>query len=168
MSTKYRKQSTQKTDERIELLEEVISGIKIIKMYAWEKPFCALVANVRKLELEVISNSAYLRDICFTFNVFTPRIAFYCTIVAMVQMGEHLTVQKVFVMLPYYNILADLVMQSCRALTNLIETKVSFERINSFLALEEYTPRIFEELGESFKALENGFTVYDETDEDFA
>ncbi|XP_008207016.1 probable multidrug resistance-associated protein lethal(2)03659 isoform X1 [Nasonia vitripennis] len=168
LSNKYRKQSTQKTDERIQLLEEVISGIKIIKMYAWEKPFCALVATVRNLELGIIANSTYLRDICLTFNIFTSRIAFYCTIVAMVLMGEHLTVQKVFVMLPYYNILAEMVSEYCRALTNMTETKVSLERINGFLMLEEYAPRIFEELNESFKSLENGFTVYDEADEDFA
>lgn len=137
-------------------------------MYAWEKPFCALVAAARNLELEIIGNSAYLRDLCQTFNLFNARIAFYCTAVAMVQMGDHLTVQNVFVMLPYYGILADLVSQSCKALNNLAETRVSIERIRDFLTLEEYAPRIFEELSESFKALENGLTVNDETDEDFA
>ena len=36
------------TDERIRLMNEVVSGIRIIKMYAWEKPFSALVTEVRR------------------------------------------------------------------------------------------------------------------------
>lgn len=29
-------------------MNEVVSGIRIIKMYAWEKPFAALVTDVRR------------------------------------------------------------------------------------------------------------------------
>lgn len=36
------------TDHRIRLMNEVVSGIRIIKMYAWEKPFSALVDEVRR------------------------------------------------------------------------------------------------------------------------
>lgn len=35
-------------------MNEVLSGIRIIKMYAWEKPFAALVAEVRRWELLLI------------------------------------------------------------------------------------------------------------------
>lgn len=37
------------TDNRIRIMNEVVSGIRIIKMYAWEKPFSALVTEVRRL-----------------------------------------------------------------------------------------------------------------------
>lgn len=36
------------TDSRIRTMNEVVSGIRIIKMYAWEKPFAALVSDVRR------------------------------------------------------------------------------------------------------------------------
>lgn len=36
------------TDNRIRTMNEVVSGIRIIKMYAWEKPFAALVNDVRR------------------------------------------------------------------------------------------------------------------------
>ena len=34
-------------DKRIKKLNEILSGIKVIKMYAWEIPFGKLVADIR-------------------------------------------------------------------------------------------------------------------------
>lgn len=35
-------------DHRIRIMNEVVSGIRIIKMYAWEIPFSAVVTAVRR------------------------------------------------------------------------------------------------------------------------
>ena len=34
-------------DKRIKKLNEILSGIKVIKMYAWEIPFGKLVGDIR-------------------------------------------------------------------------------------------------------------------------
>jgi ATP-binding cassette subfamily C (CFTR/MRP) protein 4 len=36
------------TDERINMTTEILNGIKIIKMYCWEKPFHKLIHQIRK------------------------------------------------------------------------------------------------------------------------
>ena len=36
------------TDKRVKVMNEVISGIRVIKMYAWEYAFSHVVAAIRK------------------------------------------------------------------------------------------------------------------------
>ena len=36
------------TDERVKVMNEIISGMRVIKMYCWEKPFGELVAKIRR------------------------------------------------------------------------------------------------------------------------
>lgn len=45
---RFRKHATVSTDERINLMNEIISAMKLIKVYCWEKPFADEVDGVRR------------------------------------------------------------------------------------------------------------------------
>eukprot|EP00757_Euglenozoa_sp_SAG-D1_P012007 gene12007-20276_t len=49
--SKWRAMTSKLTDARVKLVHEVIAGIRMIKMYAWEKAFGDQIAGVRKEEL---------------------------------------------------------------------------------------------------------------------
>lgn len=48
MQGKLRYQIAIRTDKRVKLMNEVTSGIQVIKMYAWEKPFETMVKLARR------------------------------------------------------------------------------------------------------------------------
>ena len=41
-------------DMRIKLLNEILSGIKVLKMYAWEKSFIQKIGDIRKIEVAAL------------------------------------------------------------------------------------------------------------------
>lgn len=47
-------------DRRIRMTSEVLNGIKVIKLYAWEDHFLNDVQNIRTNELAVLRRIAYL------------------------------------------------------------------------------------------------------------
>jgi len=50
----------QQKDCRIRLMNEILNGIKVIKLYAWEDHFQKVVQNVRHKELSFIKKIAYI------------------------------------------------------------------------------------------------------------
>jgi len=51
----FRKKTMVFTDKRTKLLQELLSGIKIIKLFAWEDPYLARVDQVRDSEIRQVS-----------------------------------------------------------------------------------------------------------------
>lgn len=67
-------------DSRIKLMNEVLNGIKVLKLYAWELAFKDKVSKIRESELKVLRKSAYLGAmstftwVCTPFLVSTSKI----------------------------------------------------------------------------------------------
>lgn len=47
-------------DNRIKLMNEMLNGIKVLKLYAWELAFKGKVSEIRESELRVLKKAAYL------------------------------------------------------------------------------------------------------------
>jgi hypothetical protein len=54
-----RKAKLKFTDSRIKTTNEVLNGIKVIKLYGWEISFMNLISNLRDQELSILQKSAY-------------------------------------------------------------------------------------------------------------
>ena len=44
----FRKKVGGLTDERVKLTSEVLKGMRAIKMYTWEEPFCKIIQESRR------------------------------------------------------------------------------------------------------------------------
>lgn len=59
-------------DSRIKLMNEILNGIKVLKLYAWELAFKDKVSKIRESELKVLKKSAYLGAMSTFTWVCTP------------------------------------------------------------------------------------------------
>lgn len=48
LSSKFRHMIALRTDKRVRLMDEIVNGVQVIKMYAWEKPFTKLISEARR------------------------------------------------------------------------------------------------------------------------
>ncbi|KAI4831627.1 hypothetical protein KUCAC02_001163, partial [Chaenocephalus aceratus] len=124
----FRSKTAVLADNRIHIMNEVVSGIRIIKMYAWEKPFSALVTDVRRKEIRQILKSSYLRGLNMASSFASSKIIVFITFTVYVLLGNTIDASTVFVTVSLYGTIK---------LTKLSETAVSVRRIEEFLLLEE-------------------------------
>lgn len=102
VASKLRIKSAARIDKRVLLIGEIINGIKVIKMYAWEKYFEKLVHRARKREVHTLLKLAYLRSTSLAMSVFSDRIALFCTIAAYVWLGNVVAADKIFSTVHYF------------------------------------------------------------------
>lgn len=69
-------------------MTEIISGIQVIKMYAWEKPFEQMVKLARFAEIKDIKVASYIRGVFNGCVVFLERLALCLTVICYVLLGN--------------------------------------------------------------------------------
>ncbi|XP_061829600.2 ATP-binding cassette sub-family C member 4 [Nerophis lumbriciformis] len=138
--SKFRSKMAVLTDCRIRTMNEVVSGIRIIKMYAWEKPFAALVSDVRRKESNQVMRSSYLRGLNMASFFCASKIIVFITFTLYVLLGNTITASRVFVTVSLYSaVRLTVTLFFPNAIEKLFETRVSIQRIEEFLLLDEMT-----------------------------
>ncbi|XP_076004927.1 ATP-binding cassette sub-family C member 4-like [Genypterus blacodes] len=138
--SKLRNQTATLTDKRILTMNEVVSGVRIIKMYAWEKPFAALVSEVRRKEISKIMMSSYLRSLNMGSSFCAIKIIVFVTFTVYVLLGNTISASRVFVTVSLYSaVQLTVTLFFPSAIEDLSETRVSVQRIQEFLMLDEVT-----------------------------
>ncbi|KAI2474163.1 ATP-binding cassette sub-family C member 4 [Diabrotica virgifera virgifera] len=139
LASKYRKMTALKTDERIRLMDEVVLGIQVIKMYAWEIPFQKVVGLARSAEIKIVKKNAYIRALFMTLGMVTTRLALFATLLTISLSGEQISAAKVFVLMSYFNLLSSTLSGIfVRGITELAELHTSIKRLQEFLENDEY------------------------------
>ncbi|RKP33605.1 hypothetical protein BJ085DRAFT_393, partial [Dimargaris cristalligena] len=138
-------------DARIKLMDEILNGIKVIKLYAWEGAFLNRVNHVRN-DRELVT----IRDYAKVFAV--QNFALTCTpfLVSIATFGTYalfdgesrgpLRADLIFVALTLLNLLRFPLMMVPMIMTSLVEAGVAFDRIRKFLVSEELDPNAVERL----------------------
>ncbi|VVC32363.1 Hypothetical protein CINCED_3A001687 [Cinara cedri] len=136
-TSEFRLKTAPKTDERVKLMNEIIVGIQVIKMYTWEKMFAFLVQYFRKMEIREIRGASYIRYILQSFKIFHTRFALFISILVYIILGNNINTQKVFIIISYYNILMTTMTGLFpESVGSTAEMLISVQRIQSTLSIK--------------------------------
>lgn len=150
--SRFRAKTAKRTDERVRLMNEIILAMRIIKMYAWERPFKQLVQMARKREITTIGISYILRTINQTLFFISSKVIVFVALITYVLLGYSFKPEVVFVSIGLANLVrVSLTLFFPNAIAQCAETVISCRRINKFLQLPE-----LENLPANYRASNDG------------
>jgi ABC-type multidrug transport system fused ATPase/permease subunit len=146
LASKQQKLAMKLRDDRLKSLYELLSGIKILKLYAWETPWAARVEDVREKEVGALANVAGWNAIqygLFGCTGFLTILATFGTYVAWQQGpgSSALDPPRAFAGFALLSVLQIPLIMLPLAINATIQAKIALTRILPFLMAEELDPR---------------------------
>ncbi len=143
---RFQERQMKKKDERVKVINEILSGIRVIKVYGWELPFIGKVASIRNSEVAELQKMALLNAFSYITWTFAPFLVSLATFAAYVLSSpDHvLDAKKAFVSLSLFEMLRLPLNTLPEMITQLVMAMVSIKRLNRFLnasELEQYVTR---------------------------
>uniref|UniRef100_A0A8B9QNI0 Multidrug resistance-associated protein 1 n=1 Tax=Anas platyrhynchos TaxID=8839 RepID=A0A8B9QNI0_ANAPL len=130
------------SDQRVKLLSEMLHGIKILKLYAWEPSYQRKVMNIREREVDVLKSSGYLATYSMLTLTCIPFMVSLATFGVFFYLDKEnvLTATKVFTSITLFNILRLPLFDLPSVISAVAQTKVSLRRLEDFLCAEDLNP----------------------------
>ncbi|XP_032230963.2 ATP-binding cassette sub-family C member 4 isoform X2 [Nematostella vectensis] len=93
---KLRQKTAVLSDERCKLMNEIISGIGVIKMYTWELPYTAFVNKIRSKEISKVRQTSCIKAVDRAFDYASPGLMGFLLFVTYSLTGNTLSAAVVF------------------------------------------------------------------------
>ncbi|XP_071820242.1 ATP-binding cassette sub-family C member 4-like [Apostichopus japonicus] len=136
---KLRHKTAQFTDERVAVMTEIITGMRVIKMYAWENAFGDVVKQIRKLEIAKMITASYPIGTNLLLGLYGNRLLDVGMVITYaLTTNEPIRASTIFVVVSLCRVISFSFMRRIpRAIQLSSECLVAVERIEKLLLLEE-------------------------------
>ncbi|KAG4066137.1 hypothetical protein HA402_010339 [Bradysia odoriphaga] len=129
-------------DGRVKLMSEILGGIKVLKLNAWEPSFTEHILSIRNKELKILKQYALVYSGTSFLWLCAPFLVSIVTFVTYIYTGDDhvLTAEKAFVCLTLFNIIKLPLSMLPLTIAQITQARVSIRRIDEFLNRDELDP----------------------------
>uniref|UniRef100_A0A1I8BIX4 ABC-type glutathione-S-conjugate transporter n=1 Tax=Meloidogyne hapla TaxID=6305 RepID=A0A1I8BIX4_MELHA len=134
-------------DSRLRMLNEVLTGIRAVKLYAWELPMRRVIDQIREHEVQLIRKAALLRTCSDVLNLTSPYFVAIITFALYIfsdPIHNILSPEIAFVSLTLFSQLRIPMMVLAELIGQLVQTAVSNRRLKHFFVSGEIDPKAVE------------------------
>lgn len=139
--SKQRRKVLKYSDARVKMVNEVLAGIRIIKFYAWEKPFGKELNRLRDKELKALTKLAYTSAIGFSLIMLSaPIINPILVFLVYINTGSAtLDAATAFTTIALFNIMRFPFAFLPMGFLQYVQSKIALKRLSRYLELSELT-----------------------------
>ncbi|XP_007946027.1 ATP-binding cassette sub-family C member 11 [Orycteropus afer afer] len=140
------------SDQRILVTSEVLTSMKLIKMYAWEKPFAAIIKDLRKKERKLLEKGGLLQSFTTTLLFIFPTASIVTMFLIHTALKLTLTPSVAFILVATINPMRIALFFLSFAIKGLTESPSAAYRFKKFF-LQESPALYVQALTDPSKAL---------------
>ena len=144
---KMRRKVLKFSDMRVKMMNEILTGIRIIKFYAWEKPFKKEVKQLRDQELKYLTRLAYTAAIGFSLILLSaPLIQPILVFLTYINIqNSPLSASTAFATVALFNIMRFPFAFLPMGMLQYIQSKISLRRLGKYLQLPDLEKYVISE-----------------------
>ncbi|XP_022735021.1 ABC transporter C family member 3-like [Durio zibethinus] len=143
-------------DRRMKATSEILRNMRILKLQGWEMKFLSKIIGLRNVEEGWLKRFVYTNAMTSFLFWVAPSFVSVATFGACMLLGVPLESGKILSALATFRILQEPIYNLPDTISMIAQTKVSLDRIASFLRLDDLQPDVIERLprGSSDTAIE--------------
>eukprot|EP00057_Strongylocentrotus_purpuratus_P020901 XP_011675375.1 PREDICTED: multidrug resistance-associated protein 5 [Strongylocentrotus purpuratus] len=135
--SKIRIQCIEIIDVRVQKMHELVTYIKLIKMYAWELPFAKSIKALRRQEKSHLEKAGMLQSFSLSNVPIIPSLASVLSIIIHIYMGNSLTAAEAFTLVSLLNVCRAVIGPAPFAVRMLAESNVALDRLKSIMIMDK-------------------------------
>ncbi|KAM5207787.1 ATP-binding cassette sub-family C member 11 isoform 2-T5 [Hipposideros larvatus] len=124
------------SDQRIRVTSEILTCIKMIKMYTWEKPFAKIIKDLRRKERRLLEKSGLIQSLTTTILMFAPVVATTVLFLFHINLHQNLTSSVAFPVTAIWSVMRLAVFFVPFSVKGLTNSKSAAERFKKFFLQE--------------------------------
>ncbi|XP_062845964.1 ATP-binding cassette sub-family C member 12 [Trichomycterus rosablanca] len=132
----FRKLSVSVTDRRVRTMNEVLTCIKLIKMYAWEESFEKTITEIRKNEKQLLEKAGYIQSWNSSLTTIVPSLATILTFIAHSAFKFPLEPSTAYTIIAVFNSMRMTLGLLPFSVKSMAEAKVALTRLKRLLMIE--------------------------------
>ncbi|KAF8788578.1 Multidrug resistance-associated protein 1 like protein [Argiope bruennichi] len=142
-SHKLQKKQMGWKDSRLRQMGEILSGIKVLKLFAWENAFMKSIGSIREKEAVTLKKLAFVNGTITFLWICAPFLIAISSFMTFVLIDEKnvLDPSIAFVSLTLFNTLRSNMAFIPQLVAEIAQSRVSFKRVTDFLLSEELNGR---------------------------
>ncbi|XP_073446643.1 ATP-binding cassette sub-family C member 5-like [Dendrobates tinctorius] len=133
----FRKKCVGITDQRVRVMNEILTNIRFIKMYAWEKTFMRNIQALRRAERAFLEKAGYIQSVTSGIAPILVVIASVCTFTLHMALGYDLTAPQAFTVVTVFNSMTSSLKMIVLAVRAAAEASVSISRFQRLFLMDE-------------------------------
>ncbi|XP_047647017.1 ATP-binding cassette sub-family C member 12 isoform X1 [Phacochoerus africanus] len=133
LNSAFRRSAVSVTDKRVQTMNEFLTCIKLIKMYAWEKSFTNTIRDIRKRERKLLEKAGFVQSGNSALTSIASTTAIVLTFTCHILLRRKLTAPVAFSVIAMFNVMKFSIAILPFSVKAAAEANVSLRRMKKIL-----------------------------------